>query len=156
MKWIGNDLKQYQEAKEYIDTLIFPLVPITFSDDAQLFELAIRNELIMILTNELEKELHGRLLLAPTYYYLSTKENDFQQEFSRINDWVKDSKNQPFQHVFFITNDATWKMYEKELQGILLWIPSIKTDDISDEKVNQYIRGQVEQLSELLQMYWSQ
>ena len=153
MKWKKSDLEKYIPEKEYIDTLMISLIPILFSNDRQLADQAFKSEVLAILTNELEQELAGRILLSPPYHYLKSK--DLTIDIQRLNEWIKDAQMQPFKHVFFITYDSSWKRNERDLKGdSLLWIPSVKTSDVFSDEMNNFIRGQVEQLIELIRSYW--
>lgn len=152
MKWIRKDLEQYIQAKEYIDTLIIPLVPFHLSDDNEVTKHAFQTEVLTSFSIELEKELSGRVMLTPNYYYLkSVKKED---EIVRINSWVEDTKKQPFKYVFFVSFDSTWKKHEPSLEGTLLWLPSMLTGDIHSEEISHIIRDQVKQVSELIRSYW--
>ena len=42
MKWRDSDLKQYKNTKEYIDTIIIPIIPFQMSQDDDLEKLAFR------------------------------------------------------------------------------------------------------------------
>ncbi len=152
MKWIKSDLEQYVGAKEYIDTLLVPLLPFEFSNDANLTKNAFQIEILSIFLQELEKEYTGRVVLSPHYYYLkSSKKED---EIKRLNDWMIDAKKQPFEHVFFVTFDSTWKKEENAMDGTLLWLPAAQSGDIQSKETATLIRDQVEQVSELIQSYW--
>ena len=153
MKWIKSDLERYVQAKEYIDTLIIPLLPFQLNKpDDELTKNAFQCEVLSIFVNELEKELAGRLLLMPHYYYLKSTNKDI--EVDRINTWVQDARNQPIKQVFFITFDSSWKKIEKDLEGILLWLPGTHSGDIHSKEMSIIIRDQVEQVGELIQSYW--
>ena len=69
MKWTVKDLDMYIQSKEYVDTVLIPLVPITFG--GQMKRTGSMNELITILSLEIEKQMKGRILLLPTFHYLS-------------------------------------------------------------------------------------
>lgn len=152
MKWIRKDIEQYIQAKEYIDTLIIPLVPFHLSEDNEVAKHAFQTEVLSHFSNELEKELSGRVMLTPNYYYL--KSVDKEEEIVRINSWIEDTKKQPFNSIFFVSFDSTWKKYEPSLQGTLLWLPSMLTGDIHSEETNHIIRDQVKQVSELIRSFW--
>ena len=152
MRWKKSDLEKYIGAKEYMDTLIVPLLPFEFSDDASLAKNAFQMEILSIFLHELEKEFTGRIVLSPHYHYLkSSKKAD---ELDRLNTWIADAKKQPFEHVFLVTYDATWKKEEATMDGTLLWLPATQTGDIQSKEVVSLIRDQVEQVSELIQSYW--
>jgi len=150
MKWIKDDVTKYVSAKEYIDTIILPLIPVDMVHD--LDKNAFQNESLTLLTKELEKELTGRTMLAPTYYYI--KSNDLSQELNRLNNWIDNFQEQPFKHVFLITFDATWKKNEQALKGSLIWLPSIPQGNLYTQEMHQLIREQVNQIGELIHAYW--
>src|SRR5690625_5246866 len=131
---------------------MIPLLPVKFSSDHELAQQAFQNEVLSILINELEQELTGRILLSPSYSYL--KLTDKTKEINRLNNWIQDARTQPFNHVFFITYDSSWKKDEQDLNGTLLWIPSVKTGDVYSEEMSGFIRDQVDQLVELIRSYW--
>jgi len=152
MKWVKSDLERYLGAKEYIDTLLVPLLPFEFSDDHHLTKNAFQIELLSIFLHELEKEFTGRIVLSPHYYYLKSSNKD--AELERLNTWMVDAKKQPFEHIFFVTFDATWKKEETAMDGTLLWLPAAQSGDLQSKEIVTLIRDQVEQVSELIQSYW--
>lgn len=152
MRWSLQDLERYSEAKEYIDTTIMPLIPFQLSKDNDMIKDANKNEAISVIMNEIEKELSGRVMLLPNYYYLKTVSKT--EEVGRLNDWIEDVSEQPFTHHFFITTDLSWKKYEKDLNSELLLIPGIQSGDIRTPEIASVIRDQVSQISDLIRSYW--
>ncbi|AIF43577.1 DUF2487 family protein [Virgibacillus sp. SK37] len=152
MKWKKADLQQYVQAKEYIDTIILPLAPFQFANDAELEKMSFQHEVLTLLCSEIEKELTGRLLLTPVYNYLKTAEKEL--EVQRVNGWVDNLQTQPFSHIFFISFDSTWKKVENQLNGTLLWIPVIQSGDLQSAEMHGVIKDQVEQLTEFMRSYW--
>lgn len=152
LKWKKADLEKYLQEKKYIDTLLVPLLPVSFSNDAELVNLAYKTELLTTLTNELERELAGRLLQTPPYHYLESI--DRSKEIERINEWIMDACKQPFQHTFIVTHDMSWKKNEQALEGILLWIPTLTSVDPQADEYKTFIRSQVEQMVEFIRSYW--
>lgn len=152
MKWVQQDLKRYIGAKEYIDTIIMPLIPFQISKDEEALKGANQHQAISIIINEIEKELSGRVMLVPNYYYIKTA--DKENEVHRLNTWIDDMAEQPFKHYFFITSDLSWKKHEKNLNSELLLLPGIQSGDIHSEEVAGIIRDQVSQISELIRSYW--
>ncbi|GAA0423015.1 MAG: DUF2487 family protein [Bacillota bacterium] len=152
MKWNKADLAQYLEAKEYIDTILIPLIPYQMSTESELEKNAFQNELTTVLANDLEKELTGRVMLTPSYYYVkhATKE----EEIERLHGWITEIQKQPFSHVFFLTLDASWKKHEQVLKGTLLWLPGMKSGDLHSAEMHRFVRDQVDQISELIRSYW--
>lgn len=152
VKWKKSDLERYIGAKEFIDTLLIPLLPFQFSSDHHLGKNAFQMEVLSIFLSELEKELTGRILLTPAYNYLKTASK--VDEIERISAWIEDAEQQPFEHVFYVTFDGTWKKSEQKLNGTLLWLPVPQSGDIHSQEIGVMIRDQVEQVGELIRSYW--
>lgn len=152
MKWTPEDLQKYVQAKEYIDTAIIPVLGFQMNDEKKLEKEAYQREVLSIYTNEIEKELSGRLLLTPPYNYV--KSDDMTKELERLNNWIDHIKEQPFTSVFILTFDNQWKKIEKNLNAELLWFPSVQTGDIKSEESIRMIRNQVDQISELIRTFW--
>lgn len=152
MKWKKSDIKQYNQAKEFVDTILVPLIPFHLSNDNELEKSAYQSEILSILTNEIENELSGRMMLTPAYHYL--KNANKENEVERINTWVEDIQMQPFNYVFFVTFDSTWKRNEQALNGSLVWLPGIHSGDLHTKEMQAVIRDQVEQIGELIRSYW--
>lgn len=152
MKWIKKDIEKYVEAKEYVDSLVIPVHPFQLSEDEKLVKDTFDSEVLSIYANEIEKELSGRLLLTPIYTYV--KQADMDEEVARLNQWIKEIKKQPFNHLFVLTHDVQWKKIEQKIDANLLWIPSLKPTDLQSQEAVQMIRSQIEQISELIRAYW--
>ncbi|MGJ9456807.1 YpiF family protein [Oceanobacillus sp. CF4.6] len=152
MKWRKTDLQQYVQAKEYIDTILLPLVPIQLSNDEEANKYSSQAEVIARLANGIEKELTGRTMLVPNYHYL--KSADKATEVQRLNDWAVDMKEQPFSHIIYITFDSTWKKQEKALTESLLWMPAVQTEELNSKEMQRIINDQVGQTVDLIRSYW--
>ncbi|TFJ93821.1 DUF2487 family protein [Lentibacillus salicampi] len=152
MKWIQQDLQQYVQAKAYVDTIIVPLIPFHFSDDASLEKDAFQREVLSVFMRELEKEFSGRILLSPDYHYL--KSADKAEEVKRVRSWVEDSWAQPFHHIFFMTVDSSWKKFEQDMNGTLIWLPQIVTESMQFSERQSVVHSQVQQVGEFIRSYW--
>lgn len=152
MKWVGSDLKRYTQAKEYVDTIIMPLIPFNLSHDSDALKKANQNEILTIIMKEIENELSGRIMLIPNYYYLYNA--DKSSEVGRLNNLNDNLSTQPFEHAFFITFDTEWKKHEKNLDGNLLWMPGLQSADAQSKEVALLIRDYVSQICELIRSYW--
>lgn len=151
MRWTKADTTQYLPEKQYIDTVLVPMIPFNPSSDQQIVKQAFQRELNHVFTNLIEKEYRGRIFLAPDYNYL---DGTHAQETSRVNTWIEEFKKQPFQHVFLFTFDSKWKKIEAELNGHLLWVPGMNTGDIQSTETQSFVKEQAHQISELIQAYW--
>ncbi|HLS23521.1 MAG TPA: DUF2487 family protein [Pseudogracilibacillus sp.] len=152
MKWQKDDIEKYVEAKEYIDTVVIPVQSFHLEEDTQLVKDTFSSEVLSIYAHEIEKELSGRLLLTPTYTY--NKKSDLSKEIERMNEWIDDLKTQPFEHIFLLTLDVSLKKVERDLDGHLLWVPGLKPTNLQSQEAVQFIRSQIEQISELIRAYW--
>ncbi|GGJ85549.1 hypothetical protein GCM10007063_05100 [Lentibacillus kapialis] len=152
MKWTKQDLQQYVQAKEYIDTIILPLIPFHFLTDSSLEKDAFQREVLSVFIRELEKEITGRVMLCPDYNYL--KSADKKTEVVRINSWVENIRSQPFDHFFFITADSGWKKFDQAMQGTLIWNPHIVTESMQAREKQSVVHSQVQQVGELIRSYW--
>ncbi|MFA1820720.1 YpiF family protein [Virgibacillus oceani] len=152
MKWKKEDLSRYIQAKEYIDTVIIPLIPFQFTDEHNLERNAFQSEVLSILSNEIEKELTGRIILTPNYHYI--KSSELEQESQILQGWVDEIKKQPFEHFFYLTFDSEWKKNEGKLDGTLLWLPGVKSGNLQSAEMHTMIKDQVEQIGELIRSYW--
>lgn len=152
MQWTKKDMELYVGSKEYIDTAIIPIIPFQVSQEASFGKSTSKRESLSIFATEIEKELSGRVLLIPNYYYLEF--GDKERETKRLNDWCEEIKKQPFEHVFILTFDASWKRYEKDLEANLLWVPGVQVDETNSTNMLQLLRGQVPDVIDLLRSYW--
>src|SRR5690625_154216 len=152
MQWYKEDIEQYLNAKEYVDTVIILLQPFHLSHDKELLKDSFLRQALSIYANEIEQELSGRVFLTPEYNYL--KSSQLENEVTRINNWVQDIKKQPFQSVFYLTFDIAWRKVESDLNGELIWLPGISSGDLQAKETVSMIQNQVTQISELIKSYW--
>lgn len=151
MKWNANDLEKYNEAKEYIDTAIVPLQKFQIENEATVVEEAFQREVLTLFSFEIEKELSGRVLLTPEFNYIPSH---FEREVERLNDWIDQLKKQPFETIILMTFDSGWNRYNKQLNGELLWLPSVQTGDISSPEMKTVLSNQIRQISEHVRSFW--
>ncbi|MDC3415367.1 YpiF family protein [Aquibacillus salsiterrae] len=152
MQMNRKDLEQFIEAKEYVDTLLIPLSPVSINGDEQGKKVVFQGELLQIFCNEIEKYYTGRIFLFPPYYYLVN--GSYQNEVERLNKWVGAAKEHPFEHVFFLTFDHFWKKQEKNIDGHLLWFPTMTSGDLHSKENQSLIKEQIEQIKQLITSYW--
>lgn len=148
MKWNVKDAETFIEAKEYVDTALVPLIPITFHE--QMKQLTSASDFIGILSMEIEKKFKGRILLTPTFYYV----NGNEQKVDELQNWVMELRHEKFKHIYFLTSDINWKKDEKELHGSLLWIPSISLEILDIEQARVLINQQIQQIIDIFTSDW--
>ncbi|GAA1371809.1 MULTISPECIES: YpiF family protein [Peribacillus] len=148
MKWTAKDLDMYMQSKEYVDTVLIPLVPLSFK--GQMKQTGSMNEFLTILSLEIEKQMKGRILLLPTFHYLS----DEMDKVERLKRWANEVKENDFEHVFFLTSDFGWKKEERELENNLVWIPAIPLEGLEIEQAREMINQQVLQILDIFSYNW--
>lgn len=150
MKWNAEDISLFIQAQEYVDTIIFPLYPVSFGNDIN--QCASMTEFISLITVHLERQFKGRLLLLPGFPYLS--ENELDKHLADIQIWERELIKKGFKHIIYVTSDSKWKAFESELEGLLLWIPSLPLADMEEKYKNSIIEDQVKQLIQLFIRKW--
>ncbi|MBD8136371.1 YpiF family protein [Peribacillus frigoritolerans] len=148
MKWTAKDLDMYMQSKEYVDTVLIPLVPLSFK--GQMKQTGSMNEFLTILSLEIEKQMKGRILLLPTFHYLS----DEMDKVERLKRWANEVKENNFEHVFFLTSDFEWKKEERELENNLVWIPAVPLEGLEIEQAREMINQQVLQILDIFSYNW--
>ncbi|MGE7587625.1 YpiF family protein [Peribacillus sp. NPDC101480] len=148
MKWTAKDLDMYLQSKEYVDTVLIPLVPLSFR--GQMKQTGSMNEFLTILSLEIEKQMKGRILLLPTFHYLSGE----LDKVERLKRWANEVKENNFEHVFFLTSDFEWKKEERELENNLVWIPAIPLEGLEIEQAREMINQQVLQILDIFSYNW--
>jgi len=146
LKWEAKDIEQYLQAKDYVDTAIVPLVPISLESDIK--QIVTKGDFILTLVQELERQLKGRILLLPPFTYLKNSEDNMDKALKK---W-KDTINYHFKHVIFLTSDESWKKEEKEH---IIWVPSIPLEHMDTDLKRKLLQDQIEQILNILLQYWN-
>lgn len=152
MKWTAQDIGIYIKSKEYIDTAIMPLLPVTFGQDMK--EAASRTEFITLLSAFLEREFAGRILLLPPFTYLKSEENE--QANVMLKQWSKTMKDSGLPHVFYLTSETEWKLEEGNLDGTLLWVPALPIEQLDDSQKWAMVESQAKQLVNFFTQKWQE
>ncbi|HEX7066548.1 MAG TPA: YpiF family protein [Bacillales bacterium] len=149
MKWTTDDVDSYMREKEYVDTVIIPLIPVSWHQEIKLNVEA--GEFAALLADELEQQLKGRLFQFPPFTYL--KSEAVEDRAARLNMWKQELLSE-MKHVFFITSDTDWKRVEKEVGESLIWLPAVPMQHMSRENKEEIINGQVKQLLQIVTVKW--
>ncbi|MGP4071936.1 DUF2487 family protein [Piscibacillus sp. B03] len=154
MKYQSSDIKQYVQAKEYIDTAILPIIPYSFNTDQDLIQLSTQKELIKLYVNQIEGELKGRVFVLPEYYYLKT-DKILEEEKARLKGFVNHINQQPFKYTFLITSDSKMRKIDRDVDAELIWLPGMSAPDLNQQEAQQFIQSQVQEIKMLIQDSWS-
>ncbi|WP_058307591.1 DUF2487 family protein [Gracilibacillus massiliensis] len=152
MKWQPKDISLYFQSQEYVDTLCIPLIPIEHTNESEAKKLADQQKSLQLISDELERNFTGRIFLSPSYTYI--RGNDYEVESKRLNQWTSSLSNNRFQHIFFLTYDVNWKKHENIIGGSLLWLTANSITDYQSDQTKQWIKDQINQISELIRSYW--
>lgn len=149
LKWISNDVDSYSQSKEYIDTAIVPLMAVSVGSDLK--NIVSKGEFISLVSTDLERQLKGRVFLFPSYSYLKKSENVIEN----LIEW-KTELQQEFKHVFFLTSDDGLKeMKNEQLEGELIWLPTIPLEHMDENLKRKLLQDQVEQILNILLQSWN-
>ena len=67
LKWIVKDVEQFEQAREYVDTGVIPLLSISAAKEMKM--VVEQGEFIELLSTELEREYKGRAFTACVYVF---------------------------------------------------------------------------------------
>ena len=146
MNWTVKDIQLYEQAKEYVDTAIIPLIPLSFGSNMQ--NTVQKGEFISIFAEALEREYRGRLLLFPPFTYLIGQ----KEEESRLQKWTDFVTQNGMRHIVYITSDYEWK--QASLEGNLFWLPAMSLDQLDDKAKHEVIGSQIREIMAILTEKW--
>ncbi|WP_102345787.1 YpiF family protein [Bacillus sp. Marseille-P3661] len=150
MKWTTTDMDMFLQAKEYVDTVVVPLVPITLIGEVK--STVEMGDYISMISIELERQFKGRLVMLPAFTYL--KEEQESGLVERLNIWHQVLKEGGAKHIIYITADSDWKLQEKQLDSSLLWLPNISLENIDRKTIEKMISAQMKQVLSIIMNMW--
>ncbi|WP_050180717.1 YpiF family protein [Domibacillus robiginosus] len=137
MNWNGKDAVLVEQQKQYIDTVIIPLVPVDFG--AEFKRSAEQYEFVGLLADFLERQFKGRIVVTPPYAYVP-------ETADKAPLWSERAQLAGFKHVFFLTSDPAWRQSEDELQGAVIFVPPVPLGDMEESIKRSLIADQAKQL----------
>jgi hypothetical protein len=147
MYFIGKDMDQYIQQKEYVDTAIVPLVEVDLSKEG-VKRSAGASEYLQSLTALLEKQFKGRILLLPPISY--AKKANRERIAAELSEELEAAE---FKHVFYLTTDAVWRTIES-LENVL-WLPAIPIEHMEQKFRNSVMEDQLRQVLPLFTKEWT-
>lgn len=150
MKWTSKEIDTYLSAKEYIDTAFITLVPVSFNEDMK--QSVSMGEFSSIVTNEIERQLHGRTLTIPPFTYLKTERQE--DKLQKLSYWIEELKRCGFTYIFLFTSDNEWKLVEDQLGSTLIWIPAIPLEHMDDKYRVEILQEQTKQILQIVTNRW--
>jgi len=149
LKWIVKDVEQFEQAREYVDTGVIPLLSISAAKEMKM--VVEQGEFIELLSTELEREYKGRVLLLPAFTYLVESQKN---EKGRLQEWTNHLRSEGFKHIAYVTSDFSWKEDMQELQGDLFWFPSLALEQFSDQAKREVIHAHIKNIMVMLEEKW--
>lgn len=150
MKWNSQDIDMYISSKEYVDTAIMLLLPVSFEPDMK--QTASMSEFISLISLHIERKFRGRVLMLPSHTYLKSLAPE--KLISDVKEWEENLSAEGFKTIFYLTSDSFWKAYENQLEGNLIWLPSLPLENLDDNTRNSILDDQVNQLMNLFLQKW--
>lgn len=149
LKWVLEDVDVYNQSKEYVDTAVIPLIPVSVQSDFK--SVVSKGEYITHITAELERQLKGRVYLFPPFTYLNNKKNVFEI----LLEWKTEIQRE-FKHVFFLTSDVMLKDNKPQsLSNNLIWLGAVPIEHMDDNLKRKLLQDQVEQILNILLQSWN-
>ncbi|GAE34572.1 YpiF family protein [Halalkalibacter akibai] len=152
MKWQATEMDTYLQAKEYVDTAIITLVPVSWQTEIK--QTVAMGEFISIMATELEKQFHGRVIQFPAFSYIKSEESP--SRLARLEKWEAELKAGGVKHLVYLTSDSEWKLVENELNGMLIWLPTIPLEHMDVSYKREVISDQMKQLIPLMTNKWQE
>jgi len=150
MKWNPNEVETYLKSKEYIDSAIVPLYSVSMVEGIK--ESAEKAEFVTLISEYLEKQFTGRLVLFPPFTYL--KNDNTNKQLAELKNWEENLQKAEFKHIFYITSDIEWRNATDRLNGSIIWLPSIPLVQMSDLQKMTMVENQAVQTLSLFTQKW--
>ncbi|WP_088102195.1 YpiF family protein [Halalkalibacter urbisdiaboli] len=150
MKWQATEMDTYLKEKEYVDTALIALIPISWQE--QVKSTVAMGEFIGIISSELERQFQGRVVLFPAFSYLKTE--DVHSRTQRLLSWKRELELGGMQHVILLTSDGEWKTIESQLESLLIWLPTVPLEHMDQVHKREVISEQIKQLVPILTNKW--
>ncbi|MBE1554123.1 DUF2487 family protein [Sporosarcina limicola] len=148
MNWIAKDIDTYLLQKEYIDTLIVPLLKVE-TEPGNVKNSVSSSEFLMHLTTFIETQFKGRVMLMPPFAYTMSTElvvmaAGLSNDLSALH----------FKHVFYLTTDPAWT--SMEMVGSVIWLPSIPLESMDPQLRQTILEDQLRQVLPRFVEKWSE
>lgn len=144
MRWENDTIDQYLAAREYIDTLIMPIIKIDLSENLR--EAVYMSSLISNFALQLEEQIKGRVLLVPGFTYAG---EITENVIGLLNGLSEQAKLAGFKNVVFLTQNNEWEQRQNELDGAILKL------DVEAPKENElpHYKMNVDEIRQIAERY---
>lgn len=146
MNWNASDMNVFLQQKEYIDTLVVPLIKVETVEE-RMKTSASSTDFLMNLVDYIELQFKGRIMIAPPFAYTPSMG---LQQFGEV--LSEDLSKSSFKHVFYLTTDSQWTSIE--IPGKVLWMPAIPIENMDERLKQSILEDQLKQLLPQLTEEW--
>lgn len=143
MRFDGLDAMKSLTERQYVDTLVVPLVELAFDED--MVRKAEGNEVIQAVALETERQLSGRTMLSPTLSYL-----DVEAGRSLAEQVTAQATASGFTHVLFISSDLRFKGSELPI----IFVPPLALKGMTGEQSHTMVQNFATQVITELSSRW--
>ncbi len=152
LQWNAKDLSSFKEVREYIDTAIIPLLPISLKED--LVQSGSMVEFTIHVTRSIQTQFTGRTLLFPPYTYF--RHEDFAKKSIRLKEWEQTIEKEGFRHIFYFTSDLEWRQYETGQYNECFILPMVPFESMEEQFKRSMVDDQVKQFIPLIVKKWQE
>lgn len=143
-----KDVGDFLTNKQFIDTVIVPLVQIDLTEQG-IKQSSSASDYLLNLTNFIEHQFKGRIMLMPPVTYLTGVDQSgavmlFEQQLQAAG----------FKHVFFMTSDHALTTLQQTHN--IVWLPSIPLESMDATVKNKILEDQLAQVIPVFSAKWSQ
>ncbi|ERG66581.1 MULTISPECIES: DUF2487 family protein [Exiguobacterium] len=143
MRFDGLDAMKSLSERQYVDTLVVPLVELAFDED--MVRKAEGNEVIQAVALETERQLSGRTMLSPTISYVDAEAGRALAEQVTVQ-----ATASGFTHVLFISSDLRFKGSELPI----IFVPPLALKGMSGEQSHTMVQNFATQVITDLSSRW--
>ncbi|MBS4209773.1 YpiF family protein [Bacillus sp. FJAT-50079] len=140
MNWNAQDVELYLQERDYIDTAVIPLLPISFQSGIR--AAAEQGEYTTLFSMHLERQFKGRMLFFPPFTYVDEPETMIEM----LQKWEEKIMESGFLHVFFLTSDGRWTSLQEHLKGSLFYVPSVPLQHMEDKYKHSIMEDQLKKM----------
>lgn len=147
MNWTAKDLDTYLQQKEYIDTLLVPLLKIETTPESMKNN-ASSAEFLMHLSTFIETQFKGRIMLMPPFSY--TQSSNLHMMAEKMSE---DLSLMGFKNIIYLTTDSAWTSISLDE---VIWLPSIPLESMDESLRKSILEDQLKQVLPRLTKKWSE
>lgn len=154
MKWTQDDLDVFHKEKDFIDTVLIPVLPIRWGNE--MGRTVLEGRFTTILSEEAERHLTGRMILSPPFTYL--KHRPFDETLRALKEWIKEMRTDGVKLIVCLASDPQWNQttHECEEDGVLnVWLPALPLDHLDPKHKQDYLDDNVGQIMKKITNAWS-